>query len=687
MATVKREKIRNIGIIAHIDAGKTTLTERVLFYADRAHRMGEVHEGTAKMDYLDEERERGITITSAATTVPWRGHRINIIDTPGHVDFTVEVERSLRILDGAVVVLCGVAGVQAQTETVWRQADRYHVPRLLFVNKLDRVGADFERVVEHVHERFGARVVPVQMPWGAEKGLIGVLDLVTQKALRFDVESLGKTVGIEEVPGDMLEELQLHRLTMLEALADEVDAFAEVYLEHELHTPEDAILSALHEATVAGRIVPALCGSAFRNVGVQPVLDAILGLLPSPPERPPIVGTHPVTQAEEVRPPDPAGPLCAQLFKTIWASQGDLGFLRLYSGTLKLGDQVYNPRTGKVERVNRMFVMHADDRENVEIAEAGDIVAVIGLKHTATGDTLCPKGAPIVLEGMTFPEPVLSMSIEPYSVKDRDELVRVLDLLGRDDPSFRWAEADETGQMLMSGVGELHLEVIRHRMEREFALRIRVGEPRVAYRQSVSGGGEAEAIFDRALANRSLYAGVRLRVEHDAAIAGVEILDEIPAEEVPPILRPAILSSVQSARAGGLALGFPMSGLRVTLLGGSAKEGVSNEAAFGHAAYLALQEAVTKAGPVLLEPVMQFEIECPQEFLAGVNSDLTGRRAVVSGLETEHDPAVIRGCVPLAEIFGYSTTLRSLSQGRASFSVEPSHYAPVPAAVARRVLA
>ena len=686
MAAVKREKIRNIGIIAHIDAGKTTLTERILYYADQAHRMGEVHEGTAKMDYLDEERERGITITSAATTVPWKGHRINIIDTPGHVDFTVEVERSLRILDGAVVVLCGVAGVQAQTETVWRQADRYQVPRLLYVNKLDRVGADFERVVEHVQERFGARVVPVQMPWGAEKDLLGVIDLVKQQALRFDAESLGKTVAAEELPPELLEEVQLARLTMLEALADEVDAFAEVYLEHELDSPEDAVRAALHEATVAGRIVPALCGSAFRNVGVQPVLDAVTAMLPSPPEMPPMVGVHPVTDKPETRPPDPSAPLCAQLFKTIWASQGDLGFLRLYSGSIDLGEQVYNPRSGKVERINRMFVMHADDRENVERAEAGDIVAVIGLKHTATGDTLCPKAAPIVLEGMTFPEPVLSMSIEPYSVKDRDELERVLGLLVRDDPSFRWSEDDETGQMLISGVGELHLEVIRHRIERDFGLTVRVGEPRVAYRQSVGGVGEAEAVFDRLLANRALYAGVRLRVEHDPEVAGVEIVDQIPKEQVPGILRPAILSSIESARAGGLALGFPMSGLRVTLLGGSAKEGASNEASFGHAAYMALQEAVDKAGPVLLEPLMTFEIECPQEFLAGVNGDLTGRRAVVSGLETEKDPAVIRGSVPLSEIFGYSTSLRSLSQGRAGFSVEPKAYAPVPAAVAKRLL-
>ncbi len=677
MAKIKREQVRNIGIIAHIDAGKTTLTERILFYTDKAHRLGEVHEGTAQMDYLAEERERGITITSAATTVPWKNHRINIIDTPGHVDFTVEVERSLRVLDGAVVVLCGVAGVQAQTETVWRQADRYEVPRLLFVNKLDRTGADFERVVRHVATRFDRKVVPLQMPWGSEKELIGAIDLVTMRALRFDVETFGKEIGDEEIPADLLEEAQLARLGMLEAIADGVDSFAEAYLEHDLDVPETTVREAIREGVLSLAFVPALCGSAFRNIGVQPVLDAVTAYLPSPIEKKAIQGIRPHDGEVITRNCTPEEPLCALLFKTIWGTQTDLGFLRLYSGTLSLSDQVLNPRTGKVERVNRMFLMHADARENIDKAEAGDIVAVVGLRHTATGDTLCPKSDPIVLEGMTFPEPVISMSVEPHSVKDKDELVRVLDLLRRDDPSFHWSLDEETGQMLISGVGELHLEVLRHRLERDFGMQVRVGEPRVAYRQSITRSAEAEEIFEKALPNRTMFAGVRLSVEHAPEVASVEIVDEIPKGEIPPILAPALISSIEGAVNGGLEQGYPMTGVRVRLLGATNREGQSNEAAFGHAAYLALQKAVKAAGPVLLEPVMTFEIACPMEFLAGVNADLAGRRATVQSLVTDEDPALIRGLVPLSEVFGYTTTLRSLSQGRASISVEPNSYQPV----------
>ncbi|GJM22200.1 MAG: elongation factor G [Planctomycetota bacterium] len=682
MARVKREKLRNIGIIAHIDAGKTTLTERILFYTDRAHRMGEVHEGTAKMDYLDEERERGITITSAATSCTWRGHRVTIIDTPGHVDFTVEVERSLRVLDGAVVVVCGVAGVQAQSETVWRQADRYEVPRLVFVNKLDRVGADFERVCEHIHERLGAQVLPLQMPWGHEKALIGVIDLVAMQALRFDAEDQGKSVVAEAIPEDLLEEAQHARLTMLESLADASDEFAEVYLEHELDCPDDAVIAAVREVTLNLQRVPALCGSAFRNVGVQPVLDAVARYLPAPLDAPPARGTDPCDGSAVERAPSPDEPLCALAFKTVWQSQGDLTFTRIYAGRLAVSDQVHNPRTGKVERVNRMFLMHADEREAVERAEAGDIVAIVGLKHTASGDTLCPKSDPIVLEGLRAPEPVMSQSIEPHSLKDKDELVRVLELLARDDPSFRWRVDAETGQMLISGVGELHLEILRHRIERDFSMRVRVGEPRVAYRQTITGSATANAVFDRMLGTKSLYAEVRLAVESAPDVPGVEVIDELSGDEIPRIFQPTVLSSVKSAGSGGLALGFPITGVRVRVLGGAAKEGASNDTAFGHAAHMAFVQAAEKAGTALLEPVMDFEIACPPEFITGVHGDLSGRRARVTALVTDADPALIRGVVPLSEIFGYSTTLRSLSQGRASFSVEPRDYEPAPASVA-----
>ncbi|MCB9897124.1 MAG: elongation factor G [Planctomycetes bacterium] len=685
MARLKREHIRNIGIIAHIDAGKTTLTERILFYTERAHRMGEVHEGTAKMDYLAEERERGITITSAATNCHWRDHRISIIDTPGHVDFTVEVERSLRVLDGAVVVVCGVAGVQAQSETVWRQADHYHVPRVVFVNKLDRVGADFERATRSITERLGAKIVPIQMPWGTEKGLLGAIDLVRMRALRFDVESLGKEVSVEEIPDELREEAQLARMAMLEVLADEVDAFTEVYLEHESDASDEAVLSALRSGTLATRIVPVLCGSAFHNIGVQPVLDAVVELLPSPLDVPATTGHSPHDGKPLVRHADPDEPLCALLFKTIWDNQGDLAFVRIYSGRLKLAEQVHNPRTQKVERINRLFLMHADEREPVEEALAGDIVAVVGLKHSATGDTLCPKSDPIVLEGLTYPEPVISMSVEPYSLKDKDELVRVLTLLARDDPSFHWAVHEETGQMLISGVGELHLEILRHRIERDFKMTVRVGEPRVSYRQTIKGTAEAEAVFDREMGNKVLYAGVRLRVEPDPSAAPVKVVNELDKDEVPRLFHPTIEQSVVATASGGLELGYPLGQVKVTLLGGSAREQSSNDVAFGHASHMAFEKAASAAGPVLLEPVMDFEISCPQDFLTGVTSDLAGRRARVTSLSAESEPALIRGVVPLAEIFGYSTTLRSLSQGRASFTVEPKAYEPVPDAVLKRL--
>lgn len=685
MSRLKRDLVRNIGIIAHIDAGKTTLTERILFYTDRAHRMGEVHEGTAKMDYLEEERERGITITSAATSCSWQGCRINLIDTPGHVDFTVEVERSLRVLDGAVVVLCGVAGVQAQSETVWRQADKYRVPRVVFVNKMDRVGANFERVTGDLSERLGVKPVPVQIPWGSEKGLQGVIDLVSMRALRFDSESQGKRLDELAIPDELQDEAQMARHSLLEAVADSVDSFAEVFLEHEDDVSAEALIAGLREGTLAGRVVPVLCGSAFKNVGVQPVLDAVRRYLPSPSEMLPAEGLRPDGVTAVTCKTDAAGPLCALIFKTVWFSQGDLAFVRIYSGKLAVSDQVYNPRTERTERINRMFVMHADEREPVESAEAGDIVAVVGLKHTATGDTLCTKADPLALEGLSFPDPVLSMSIEPHSLKDKDELVRVLGLLARDDPSFRWRVDEETGQMLIAGVGELHLEILRHRIERDFGMRIRVGAPRVAYRQTIASVAEAEAIFDRELGTKVLYAGIKLRIEPDATAWPMVVLSKLTKEHLPKAFEPAVLASVRDAALGGLGPGFPLGGARVTLLSATAREQGSSEVAFVHAAHLALEQAVEAAGPLILEPVMEFEVSCPHEFLTGVNSDLTSRRARVESMRTESDPAIIRGTVPLSAIFGYSTTLRSLSQGRASFSVQPRTYEPVSEATAREL--
>jgi elongation factor G len=680
---VKREPVRNIGIIAHIDAGKTTLTERILFYTERSHRLGEVHEGTAKMDYLPEERERGITITSAATTVHWKGHRINIIDTPGHVDFTVEVERSLRVLDGAVVVLCGVAGVQAQSETVWRQADRYHVPRVVFVNKLDRTGADFARVVHDASARLGRRVLPVQLPWGREKDLRGVIDLPGWRSLEWVEGRQGREVREGEVPAGLRDEAQLARHELLESLADADDAFTATYLELEDRAPRADVLAALRRATLAGRVVPALCGAAFRNVGVQPVLDAVAELLPGPHESPSARGRDPRDGRPAERAPDAAQPLCGLIFKTAWDSRGDLAYVRLYSGRLAVGDGAWNPRLQRAERVNRLYVLHADEKQAVDAAEAGDIVGVVGLKLSATGDTLCAKDAPIVLEGMSFPEPVLSMSVEPWSLKDKDELVRVLGLLSRDDPTFTWALDAETGQLLVSGMGELHLEILRHRIERDFRMKVRVGEPRVAYRQTVTRAAEAEAVFDKVLPGRSMFAGVRLRVEPDASVAHLAVVNQLDRNEIPAQFHGAVEASVRGASGGGGELGVPFAGVRATLLGGSAREQGSNEVAFGHAAHLAFEKALAAAGPVLLEPVMEFEIRAPQELLAGVNADLNGRRARVGSVTADGGMAVVRGHVPLAEIFGYSTALRSLTQGRATFSVEPRAYEPVPEHVAR----
>ena len=623
--------------------------------------------------------ERGITITSAATSCTWKKHRINLIDTPGHVDFTVEVERSLRVLDGAVVVVCGVAGVQAQSETVWRQANRYSVPRIVFVNKLDRVGADFDGVVSDVSRRLDVKAIPVQIPWGAEKDLVGVVDLVEMRALRFIEGSLGKDVVEEPVPSELVDEAKLARQAMLEDLADCIDSFAEIYLEHEMDCSTQAVRAALREGTLNLKFVPVLCGSAFRNVGVQPVLDAVCEFLPAPDEVPPARGMNPRTEKEEERSSDPEGPLCALIFKTIYASQGDLVFTRVYSGRLKVSEQVFNPRTGKSERVNRMFLMHADEREALDTAAAGDIVAVVGLKNSKTGDTLCPKGDPLLLEGLHAPEPVISMSIEPHSLKDKDELVRVLELLARDDPSFVWRVDEDTGQMLISGVGELHLEILRHRIERDFGMAIRVGEPRVAYRQTLGGSAEAEAVFDRMVNNRALYACIRLRVESDESAESVVVVNEMDGEDVPRLFHAIIEAAAADAASGGLAMGFPVSGIKITLLGGAARDQSSTDVAFSHATHLAFREAAEKAEPVLLEPVMEFEVSCPMEFLNGVNADLNGRRARVSGMSTNSDPATIRGRVPLSEIFGYSTVLRSLSQGRATFSVEPRAYEPIPA--------
>jgi elongation factor G len=670
-------QIRNIGIIAHIDAGKTTLTERILYYTGIEHRMGEVHEGTAKMDYLEEEQDRGITITSAATTCYWNDHRINIIDTPGHVDFTVEVERSLRVLDGAIGIIDGVAGVQAQSETVWRQADTYSVPRIIFINKLDRVGADFFNVTENIRARLKVPAVPVQIPIGSEKEFVGVVDLVAMKAYTYDEADQGRTVHAGEIPEDLKDDAELYRQQLLEHLAENSDSFMDKYLDDGAFTVEEVRL-ALHDAVLRFDIVPVLCGAAFRNKGVQQVLDAVVDFLPSSAERKVVTGTSPTQDREISRKPTREEPLCAIVFKTIHDHHGELAFLRIYSGTLKAGSAVYNPGKGKAERVTRLYLMHADDRNSIDEAGAGEIVAVVGFKITATGDTICPKSKQILLEGMDFPESVISMSIEPSSLSEKDALIASLQILSKDDPTFLWRIDEETGQMIISGMGELHLEIVKGRLVKEFNLNVRVGKPRVAYKQTISAAAKGVGTFHKHIGDRELFGRIVLRVEPVDGERGIQYEHHLKETEIPRLFWHSIESSIRSAALSGIALGYAVVNVKVTVLDGTHDPSRSGEIAFGVAAELAFKEAMKKGGTVLLEPIMSFEIEAPLEYLAGIQSDLNGRRARIMEVFVNADPAMIRGTVPLASVFGYSTSLRSLSQGRASFSLEPLEYQPVP---------
>ena len=671
---VKLDDVRNIGIIAHIDAGKTTLTERILYYTGVEYKMGEVHDGNATMDYLDEEQARGITITSAATTCYWKDVRINIIDTPGHVDFTAEVERSLRVLDGAIGVLDGVAGVEAQSETVWKQADRYEVPRMIFVNKLDRVGADFHRVLDDVKQRLAPQAVAIQVPVGSEKEFRGVVDLVRMRCLIYDEDSLGKEVREEPVPEDLKETAELKRLELLDAVAEHDEALMERYLDDRTITA-DELDAAIRKATLSFSIVPVLCGAAFKNKGVQQVLDAVLAYLPSPKDRPEVTGTNPRTGKLETRRCSAKDPLCALAFKTVWDHHGELIFLRIYSGTLKLGGQFHNPRKGKVERLNRLFIMHADARNQVEEAGPGEIVAAMGLKHTGTGDTLCPKNQGILLEAMNFPEPVISMSIEPSSMKEKDELVESLEILAKDDPTFLWRLDEETGQMIISGMGELHLEILKNRLTSDFKLSARIGKPRVAYKQTLKEAAVGRGVFERMVGEKEMFAEVSLRIEpKPVERGGIEFENELLPEAVPRLYWPSVENAVKSAAVSGLSLGFSIIDVKVTALSGAFDHQRSSDIAFGVATEMAFKDAMDKGGTVVLEPIMSFEIRSPREYLHGINSDLNSRRARISELATDADPVVIKGTVPLAQVFGYSTVIRSLSQGRATFSMEPDSY-------------
>ncbi|MCH1597800.1 MAG: elongation factor G [Pseudomonadales bacterium] len=685
--TTPIHRYRNIGIVAHVDAGKTTTTERVLFYTGISHKIGEVHDGAAVMDWMEQEQERGITITSAATTCFWAGsdkqydeHRINIIDTPGHVDFTIEVERSLRVLDGAVVVFCGTSGVEPQSETVWRQADKYEVPRLVFVNKMDRQGADFPRVLEQIQERLGAHPVPLQMAWGAEEHFKGVIDLVAMEAIVFSETDQGLTQERQAIPDELKAEAEAQRELLVEAAAEANDELMEQYLENgELSLSE--LKEGLRIRTLANEIVLATCGSAFKNKGVQPMLDAVIDYLPAPTEVKAIEGEVADGSVSTRESKDDA-PFSALAFKIATdAFVGTLTFFRVYSGVLKTGDQVLNPIKGKRERIGRMVQMHANNREEISEVRAGDIAAVIGLKDVTTGETLCAKEHAITLERMEFPEPVIAVAVEPKSVADQDKLGQALAKLAQEDPSFRVEIDKDTGQTIISGMGELHLEIIVDRMKREFNVAANIGKPQVSYRETIRQSAEREAEFIREAGGRGQYGHVRLRIEPLKDAEGqyaYEFANESSETQIPKEYVPIIDQGIQDQMRNGVLAGHRLMGLRATLTGGSFDDTDSSEMAFKIAASMALREAVLSADPVLLEPVMTVEVVTPEEFMGDVVGDLNRRRGMISGMDESPSGKVVRAEVALSEMFGYSTDLRSRTQGRATYTMEFVNYAEVP---------
>jgi elongation factor G len=685
--TAALEKTRNIGIMAHIDAGKTTTTERILYYTGINYKLGEVHEGTATMDWMVQEQERGITITSAATTCFWRDHRVNIIDTPGHVDFTIEVERSLRVLDGAVAVFCSVGGVEPQSETVWRQADKYHVPRLAFINKMDRLGADFFRVVKMIEERLGARPVILQLPIGSEDKFIGVVDLVTMKAVVWEDESLGARFHEEEIPADLRDQAEQYREKLLEAAADADEAIMEKYLNGQAIT-EAELRRGIRGATLGLKIVPVVCGTAFRNKGVQPMLDAVVDYLPSPIDIPPVQGKVPSGDKTEVRPAKDDAPFSALAFKIMTDPfVGTLSFFRVYSGSLNSGSSVYNSTRGKRERVGRLLKMHANKREEIKEVYAGDIAAAVGLRTATTGDTLCAEDHPIVLESIDFPDPVISIAIEPKSKADQEKLGLSLQKLATEDPSFKVRTDEETGQTIISGMGELHLEIIVDRLLREFSVGANVGKPQVAYRETVRKPVEQQGRFIRQTGGRGQYGDVWIKLEPQQPGAGFEFVDAIKGGSIPREYIPAVEKGVKEATENGVLAGYPMVDVKVTLFDGSYHDVDSSEIAFKIAGSMAFKQAARKASPVLLEPIMSVEVVVPEEFMGDVIGDLSSRRGKVLGMDTRPAAQAIDARVPLAQMFGYATDLRSMSQGRATYTMQFSHYEPVPAAVAEGIIA
>jgi elongation factor G len=679
-------RTRNIGIIAHIDAGKTTVTERILFYTKKIYKLGEVHEGAATMDWMPQEQERGITITAAATTCFWNDHRINIIDTPGHVDFTVEVERSLRVLDGAVVVFDGVAGVEPQSETVWRQADRYAVPRICFINKLDRTGADFWRCVDMIVDRLGANPVPIQIPIGAEDRFEGVVDLIEQKAIYYR-DDQGTKIDVVDIPESLAAEAAKHRERMIEAAVEVDDDLTHKYLEGEEITPAE-IRHALRLGTLQSKFVPVLTGSALKNKGVQPMLDAVTEFLPSPLDVPPTIGIHPQTGAELVRTVDDKEPFAALAFK-IAADPfvGKLAFFRVYSGTLKAGSYILNPGKGKKERVGRILQMHANHREEIDEVYAGDIAAMVGLKDTFTGDTLCDPEHPVILESMTFPEPVIEVKIEPKTKADQDKMAIALQRLAEEDPTFRVKTDPESSETLIAGMGELHLDVIVDRMVREFKVAANVGRPQVSYRETIRRKAEGNGRFVRQSGGKGQYGHVILNLEPNEKGAGYQFVDKIVGGTIPRDYMKAIDAGIKETLETGVYAGFPMVDVKATVFDGSYHEVDSSEMAFKIAASMAVKDAVEKASPAVLEPMMRVEVTMPEQFMGDVIGDLNSRRGQVEGMDSRGSTQVVRAFVPLAEMFGYATDLRSMTQGRASYSMELSHYEEVPGNLAQELVA
>jgi elongation factor G len=681
------ENYRNIGIMAHIDAGKTTTTERILYYTGVSHKIGEVHEGTATMDWMEQEQERGITITSAATTCNWNDCRINIIDTPGHVDFTIEVERSLRVLDGAVAVFCSVGGVEPQSETVWRQADKYHVPRIAFINKMDRIGADFFRGVSMIKDRLKANPLPIQLPVGKEDYFKGVIDLVTMKAILWDEESLGATFRVEEIPADLLDEAVEYREKMIEEVCSHDDAMMDKYLGGEELT-EAEIKAAIRTCTINIQICPVICGSSFKNKGVQNLLDAVVDYMPSPLDIPAIKGVNADNGDEIERTASDAEPFSALGFKIMTDPfVGQLTFFRVYSGVVQSGSYVYNSTKGKRERIGRILKMHANKREEVKEVYAGDIAAAVGLKYTTTGDTLCDENNQVILESIEFPEPVISIAIEPKTKAEQEKLGFGLQKLASEDPSFRVKTDEETGQTIISGMGELHLEIIVDRLMREFKVEANVGKPQVAYRETITKKVKVEGKFVRQSGGRGQYGHVWLEIEPQEPGKGFEFVDAIKGGVVPREYIPAVGKGILEATDTGVLAGFPVVDIKATLIDGSYHEVDSSEMAFKIAGSMGFKEGCQKAAPIILEPIMSVEVVVPEEYMGDVIGDLNSRRGRIMGMESRAGAQVVTAMVPLANMFGYSTDLRSATQGRATYAMTFDHYEPVPKSVADEIVA